>query len=49
MVTSIFVVRTFYLLWLGRRHPVIDDPSELTPGRRKLGFLAGAVRGCPVM
>ena len=31
------------LLWLGRRHPVIDDPTELTPGRRQLGFLALAI------
>ncbi len=31
------------LLWLGRRHPVIDDPTQLTPGRRKLGFLALAI------
>jgi membrane-associated protease RseP (regulator of RpoE activity) len=31
------------LLWLGRRHPLIVDPTELTPGRRKLGLLALAV------
>jgi membrane-associated protease RseP (regulator of RpoE activity) len=31
------------LLWLGRRHPVIDDPSELSPGRMKLGWIALAV------
>ncbi len=28
------------LLWLGRNHPTIHDPSELTPGRRRLGLLA---------
>ncbi len=28
------------LLFLGRRHPVIDDPSVLSAGRRKLGWLA---------
>jgi membrane-associated protease RseP (regulator of RpoE activity) len=28
------------LLWLGRRHPVIHDPAELTAGRRQLGILA---------
>ena len=31
------------LLWLGRRHPPIFDDSELTPGRRKLGWIALAV------
>ena len=28
------------LLWLGRRHPVIDDPSPLGRGRLKLGWIA---------
>jgi membrane-associated protease RseP (regulator of RpoE activity) len=28
------------LLFLGRRHPAIDDPTEISPGRRKLGWLA---------
>ena len=28
------------LLLLGRRHPVIYDPTELDAGRRKLGWLA---------
>jgi membrane-associated protease RseP (regulator of RpoE activity) len=28
------------LLFLGRRHPVIVDDSDLGPGRRKLGWLA---------
>ena len=28
------------LLWLGRRHPVVHDPTELTPGRRTLGWIA---------
>lgn len=31
------------LLWLGRHHPVIHDPSELSPGRKKLGLLALAI------
>jgi membrane-associated protease RseP (regulator of RpoE activity) len=31
------------LLWMGRHHPVIHDPSELTPGRRLLGLIALAV------
>jgi membrane-associated protease RseP (regulator of RpoE activity) len=31
------------LLWLGRRHPVIHDPTEMTPGRRILGWIALAV------
>ena len=28
------------LLWLGRRHPVVEDPTPLSPGRRNLGRLA---------
>jgi membrane-associated protease RseP (regulator of RpoE activity) len=28
------------LLWLGRRHPVVEDPTPLTEGRRKLGWIA---------
>jgi membrane-associated protease RseP (regulator of RpoE activity) len=28
------------LLWLGRRHPLIHDPTELTPGRGTLGWIA---------
>jgi membrane-associated protease RseP (regulator of RpoE activity) len=28
------------LLWLGRRHPAIDDPTRLDPGRVKLGWIA---------
>ncbi|MBS1854859.1 MAG: site-2 protease family protein [Acidobacteria bacterium] len=28
------------LLWLGRRHPAIEDPEPLTAGRRKLGLVA---------
>ena len=28
------------LLFLGRRHPVIDDPIEIRTGRKKLGLLA---------
>jgi membrane-associated protease RseP (regulator of RpoE activity) len=31
------------LLWFGRRHPVIHDPAEMTPGRRTLGWIALAV------
>jgi len=31
------------LLWLGRRHPTICDDAALTPGRRKLGWIALAV------
>jgi len=31
------------LLWLGRRHPPIFDETELTPGRRQLGWVALAV------
>ncbi len=31
------------LLWLGRRHPVICDDSDLGAGRRKLGWVALAV------
>jgi membrane-associated protease RseP (regulator of RpoE activity) len=28
------------LLWLGRRHPIIEDPSPLDDARRRLGWLA---------
>jgi membrane-associated protease RseP (regulator of RpoE activity) len=28
------------LLFIGRRHPLIFDDSELTAGRRKLGWIA---------
>ena len=28
------------LLWLGRRHPIIHDPTEMTAGRRTLGWIA---------
>ena len=31
------------LLWLGRRHPVIYDDAEMTPGRRQLAWLALAI------
>jgi membrane-associated protease RseP (regulator of RpoE activity) len=31
------------LLWLGRRHPMIYDATELGPARRKLGWLALAI------
>jgi membrane-associated protease RseP (regulator of RpoE activity) len=38
-----WVVWGLLLLIVGRRHPVIDDPTELTPGRRTLGWIALAV------
>jgi membrane-associated protease RseP (regulator of RpoE activity) len=28
------------LLWLGRRHPIIHDPTEMTSGRRTLAWIA---------
>jgi membrane-associated protease RseP (regulator of RpoE activity) len=31
------------LLKLGRYHPVVQDESKLTPGRRKLGYIALAI------
>ncbi|HUI57085.1 MAG TPA: site-2 protease family protein [Bryobacteraceae bacterium] len=31
------------MLWLGRYHPMIVDPSDLGNGRRKLGLLAMAI------
>jgi len=31
------------LLWLGRRHPVVEDSTPLSQGRRKLGWIALAV------
>jgi membrane-associated protease RseP (regulator of RpoE activity) len=31
------------LLWLGRRHPMICDDTRLSPGRRKLGWIALAI------
>jgi hypothetical protein len=31
------------LLFLGRRHPAIDDPTTMTAGRRKLGWIALAI------
>jgi membrane-associated protease RseP (regulator of RpoE activity) len=33
------------LLWLGRRHPVIEDPEPLSLGRRRLGLAALVVFG----
>jgi membrane-associated protease RseP (regulator of RpoE activity) len=38
-----WLVWAVVLLWLGRRHPVIHDPTEMTAGRRKLGWIALAV------
>ena len=31
------------MLWLGRYHPMIIDPEEMSPGRRQLGWLAAAI------
>ena len=31
------------LFWLGRRHPMIFDPSEMSAGRRKLAWVALAI------
>jgi hypothetical protein len=31
------------MLWLGRYHPMIFDTAEMSPGRRKLGWLAAAI------
>ena len=31
------------LLWLGRRHPLIEDPSPLDDARRRLGWIALAI------
>ncbi len=31
------------LFWLGRRHPVIFDPTDLGAGRRKLGWISLAI------
>lgn len=31
------------MLWLGKYHPMIVDPAEMSPGRRKLGWLAAAI------
>ncbi len=38
-----WLVWALLLLWLGRRHPVIDDPSPLDAGRVKLGWVALAI------
>jgi membrane-associated protease RseP (regulator of RpoE activity) len=38
-----WILWSLVLLWLGRRHPVICDDSELGAGRRKLGWIALAV------
>jgi membrane-associated protease RseP (regulator of RpoE activity) len=38
-----WVFWAFVLLLLGRNHPIVHDPAELTPGRRKLGWVALAV------
>jgi membrane-associated protease RseP (regulator of RpoE activity) len=37
-----WIMWSLLLLWLTRRqgHPVIDDPLELTPGRKRLGWIA---------
>jgi len=31
------------MLWLGKYHPVIVDASDMSPGRKKLGWLAVAI------
>ena len=31
------------LLWLGRRHPLIEDPAPLDDDRRRLGWVALAI------
>ncbi len=31
------------MLWLGRYHPMIEDPSPMSAGRRKLGWVAAAI------
>jgi hypothetical protein len=31
------------LFWLGRRHPMIYDPTEMSAGRRKLAWVALAI------
>jgi membrane-associated protease RseP (regulator of RpoE activity) len=38
-----WLVWALVLLWLGRRHPVIHDPTDMTHGRRILGWIALAV------
>jgi membrane-associated protease RseP (regulator of RpoE activity) len=35
-----WILWALVLFWLGRRHPLIDDPTPLTGGRRKLGWIA---------
>ena len=35
-----WLVWALVLLWFGRRHPVIHDPTEMTSGRRILGWIA---------
>jgi hypothetical protein len=35
-----WLVWALVLLWLGRRHPVIHDPTTMTAGRRTLGWIA---------
>lgn len=36
----VWLVWAAVLYWLGRRHPMIYDPSDVGPGRRKLGWIA---------
>lgn len=38
-----WLIWALVLLWLGRRHPVIQDPTEMTRGRAILGWIALAV------
>jgi membrane-associated protease RseP (regulator of RpoE activity) len=38
-----WLVWALVLLWLGRRHPIIHDPTPMTHGRRTLAWIALAV------
>ena len=39
----VWAVWAVAMLWLGRYHPMIVDDAEMSPGRRKLGWLAAAI------
>lgn len=39
----VWLVWAAVLFWMGRRHPVIHDLSDLGPGRRRLGWIALAI------
>ena len=36
----VWLLWAIVLFWMGRRHPIIHDYSDLGPGRRKLGWLS---------